>query len=415
MVELPFEGVGEHRRLRTRARSARVSSRWTAAIASMPLCHAWACSSRVASCSHPAPEYGGASPAMRPAMRSMIQNGLPNHCSSVFEAVHARGRHVGVLAEELHHGELPFEVGLEEHLVVARRDAHDELVDALHAVALDARVEEDRLVRPSRRLRDAHVVDTRAGEVRHGVEPPPRAMPTVSSRSRTSGTAVTFRTQSYTVPRVAERKAQKTPPREKPQQIADELRALIVGGELSEGDSLGHEPDLVERFGVSRPSLREALRILEAEGLITVVRGVLGGVVVHEPDERMTARAAALVLQARNVPLADVYDARSLIEPTAARVVADVAVAPGGRRDAARADRRAGARPSTTRRRSGAPTPASTSSSSRSPGTRRCSSSRRCSARSWRARSPRSRSRAARGRASPPAGAASGRSSAWPT
>jgi GntR family transcriptional regulator, transcriptional repressor for pyruvate dehydrogenase complex len=110
--------------------------------------------------------------------------------------------------------------------------------------------------------------------------------------------------------------------REKPQQIADELRRLIVSGELSEGDSLGHEPDLVERFGVSRPSLREALRILEAEGLITVVRGVLGGVVVHEPDQRMTARTAALVLQARNVSLADVYDARTLLEPTAVRVVA---------------------------------------------------------------------------------------------
>ena len=62
--------------------------------------------------------------------------------------------------------------------------------------------------------------------------------------------------------------------REKPQQIADELRQLIIVGELDEGDSLGHEPDLIERFGVSRPSLREALRILEAEGLITVVRGV---------------------------------------------------------------------------------------------------------------------------------------------
>jgi DNA-binding FadR family transcriptional regulator len=110
--------------------------------------------------------------------------------------------------------------------------------------------------------------------------------------------------------------------REKPEQIADELRALIVSGQLEEGESLGREPDLVERFGVSRPSLREALRILEAEGLITVVRGVLGGVVAHQPSERMTARTAALVLQARNVTLGDVHQARSMIEPAAVRVLA---------------------------------------------------------------------------------------------
>jgi DNA-binding FadR family transcriptional regulator len=117
-------------------------------------------------------------------------------------------------------------------------------------------------------------------------------------------------------------KHDRRPTREKPQQIADELRALIVNGDLSEGESLGHEPELVERFGVSRPSLREALRILETEGLITVVRGVHGGVIVHEPDERMTARTAAMVLQARNVPLADVFETRALIEPLAARAIA---------------------------------------------------------------------------------------------
>jgi len=111
-------------------------------------------------------------------------------------------------------------------------------------------------------------------------------------------------------------------PREKPQQIADELRRLIIAGELDEGDSLGHEPDLIERFGVSRPSLREALRILETEGLISVIRGVQGGVVVHRPDHRLTARTAALVLQARNVSLADVFEARTIIEPEAVRLAA---------------------------------------------------------------------------------------------
>jgi len=116
--------------------------------------------------------------------------------------------------------------------------------------------------------------------------------------------------------------SQRKTQREKPQQIADELRRLIIEGELEEGESLGHEPDLIERFGVSRPSLREALRILEAEGLITVVRGVLGGVVVHRPDHRMAARTAAIVLQSRNVPLSDVTEARTIIEPAAVRLVA---------------------------------------------------------------------------------------------
>ena len=97
---------------------------------------------------------------------------------------------------------------------------------------------------------------------------------------------------------------------------------LIVSGELSEGDSLGREPELVERFGVSRPSLREALRILEAEGLITVLRGAGGGVVVHEPDERMMARTAALVLASRRVALEDVFAARTLVEPLAAGALA---------------------------------------------------------------------------------------------
>ena len=122
--------------------------------------------------------------------------------------------------------------------------------------------------------------------------------------------------------KVAERAKPRIAAREKPQQIADELHQQIVSGKLSEGDSLGREFELVERFGVSRPSLREALRILEARGLISVVRGRGGGVVVHEPDGRVTARTAALVLQARNVSLADVHEARSLLEPVAVRRIA---------------------------------------------------------------------------------------------
>ena len=110
--------------------------------------------------------------------------------------------------------------------------------------------------------------------------------------------------------------------REKPELIADELRSMIVSGKYLDGASLGRESDLVDRFGVSRPSLREALRILEAEGLVRVVRGVRGGVVVRQPDERSAARNAALVLQFRGTTLADVHEARSIIEPAAARMLA---------------------------------------------------------------------------------------------
>ena len=110
--------------------------------------------------------------------------------------------------------------------------------------------------------------------------------------------------------------------REKPQLVADQLRHLILTGQVAEGDSLGHELELVEELGVSRPSLREALRILETEGLIRVVRGLGGGIVVREPDNRITARTASIVLQARNVPLVDVFDCRALIEPLAVREVA---------------------------------------------------------------------------------------------
>lgn len=116
--------------------------------------------------------------------------------------------------------------------------------------------------------------------------------------------------------------AERSTKREKPQQVADELRRLIVDGTFEEGESLGNEAELIERFGVSRPTLREALRILEAEGLISVVRGVLGGVIAHRPDHRQAARTAALVLQHRNVALADVFEARTIIEPAAVRLLA---------------------------------------------------------------------------------------------
>lgn len=107
------------------------------------------------------------------------------------------------------------------------------------------------------------------------------------------------------------------------EQIAGVLRTEIVTGVVADGERLGSGPELFERFGVSRPTMREAFRILEAEQLIEIERGVHGGVVARRPSERHTLRAVATVLESRGVTLADVYEARTLIEPVAARRIAE--------------------------------------------------------------------------------------------
>ncbi|WP_236009037.1 FadR/GntR family transcriptional regulator [Actinomadura physcomitrii] len=104
--------------------------------------------------------------------------------------------------------------------------------------------------------------------------------------------------------------------------VARRLRRMIVDGELKDGDFLPHESTLLEHFGVSRPTLREAVRVLEAEGLIELRRGSRTGARVTVPGPEVVARPAALQLQLGRANLADVYVARSAIEPTAARLLA---------------------------------------------------------------------------------------------
>lgn len=103
--------------------------------------------------------------------------------------------------------------------------------------------------------------------------------------------------------------------------LADQLRQRILSGELRDGDALPPEKALIEQSGASRPSLREALRILEVEGLLTVSRGSAGAI-VHRPDISVAARHMSFILRANAVSLEDVHRTRVLIEPSAARLVA---------------------------------------------------------------------------------------------
>lgn len=104
--------------------------------------------------------------------------------------------------------------------------------------------------------------------------------------------------------------------------IATHLRRQIVRGELKAGETLPPEMNLMEQFGVSRPTLREAFRILEAESLIGVRRGSRGGAQVLEPDPRVAARHVGLLLQLQGTTLEDVYEARTATEPICAGMLA---------------------------------------------------------------------------------------------
>jgi DNA-binding FadR family transcriptional regulator len=104
--------------------------------------------------------------------------------------------------------------------------------------------------------------------------------------------------------------------------VAAQLRRQIVRGELSAGDALPSETALVASFGVSRPTLREAFRVLESESLITVRRGARGGARVEAPNRDVAARYASFVLEHRGVTMADVYQARTIIETPCAGLLA---------------------------------------------------------------------------------------------
>lgn len=96
--------------------------------------------------------------------------------------------------------------------------------------------------------------------------------------------------------------------------VAAILRRMLIKGEIAEGTMLPSESELMARFGVSRPTLREAFRVLESESLIRIERGVRGGARVHRPQRQTLARYAGLILEYEGVTLIDVYNARVTIE-----------------------------------------------------------------------------------------------------
>ena len=105
--------------------------------------------------------------------------------------------------------------------------------------------------------------------------------------------------------------------------IADELRSRILSGEVPDGGVLPKLEDLIEEFGASKVTVRQACHILETEGLVRVRRGNVGGSEVHVPEPANAAYVVGQVLEARQVRTADVAAAVGRFEPLCAELCAE--------------------------------------------------------------------------------------------
>jgi GntR family transcriptional regulator, transcriptional repressor for pyruvate dehydrogenase complex len=110
------------------------------------------------------------------------------------------------------------------------------------------------------------------------------------------------------------------PQRRVAETVAAELRSRILANDQTY--RLPTQDQLVDEFGVSYPSIREAVRILETEGLVTVRRGNVGGAEVHRPDESSAAYHLGLALQAGQVTLGDLAAGLQMLEPLCAAACA---------------------------------------------------------------------------------------------
>lgn len=110
------------------------------------------------------------------------------------------------------------------------------------------------------------------------------------------------------------------------EQVADRLRELIRNGELAPGERLPNETLLAGQFGVSRATIREALRALAAQSLLRTAKGAGGGSYVMVPTADHVSQVLRsnldLLADARNLTLEELIEARELLEVPAARLAA---------------------------------------------------------------------------------------------
>src|SRR4029453_17510806 len=106
-------------------------------------------------------------------------------------------------------------------------------------------------------------------------------------------------------------------------QIVSDVRDALFAKKLKPGDFLGTENDLAERYGVSRIVSRDALRTLEAFGIVEIRMGKGGGARIARGNPRLFAEALAVQLDLTGVEASEIMDAQRAIECLAAELAAD--------------------------------------------------------------------------------------------
>ncbi len=96
--------------------------------------------------------------------------------------------------------------------------------------------------------------------------------------------------------------------------IVEQIRLLIREGKLLPGDRLPSERNLCERFGVSRVTVREALRVLEAGGLLEIRVGARGGAFVTKPSSERVGESLADLITLTRMTASEVTEARMVVE-----------------------------------------------------------------------------------------------------
>ncbi|MGG7645010.1 FadR/GntR family transcriptional regulator [Rhodovulum sp. YNF3179] len=122
-----------------------------------------------------------------------------------------------------------------------------------------------------------------------------------------------------TTPSIPEDRA---PRLSRPARVAEEIKSWVVEQGLMPGDRLPGEAELIERFGMAKGTIREAMRILEAQGLVKTRTGPGGGSFVHEVSEERARALLGNYFYFKNLTIKDIYQLRRVLEPELAASLA---------------------------------------------------------------------------------------------